>query len=228
VVAASQTYAGACGFVIVLSIGEMIWSPRWYDYTMACAPPGREGVFGALALMPLFVAKLPTGILGGYLLQRYCPAAQGGDCPVPGRGGGIDEGIVTDPFNNAKSFANATNTSAAGGWSSAGAATGAGCNGRVMWSVIGLVTLTSPVLIALFYPLLRSSGEDGGGGGGGGGGSSLYAYEDLDAPVMVMDGDEPMTSMGGGGVGRGGSALEGGDDAELELMPLEPALLPSA
>ena len=59
-----------------------------YDYTMAMAPPGREGVFGALALMPLFVAKLPTGILGGYLLQRFCPAAPGGDCPVSGRGGG--------------------------------------------------------------------------------------------------------------------------------------------
>ena len=29
VVAASQTYAGACGFVVLLSVGEMIWSPRW-------------------------------------------------------------------------------------------------------------------------------------------------------------------------------------------------------
>lgn len=28
VVAASQTYAGACLFVVTLSLGEMIWSPR--------------------------------------------------------------------------------------------------------------------------------------------------------------------------------------------------------
>ena len=45
VVAASQTYAGACGFVILLSLGEMIWSPRWYDYTMA-----RDGLFPPRAL----------------------------------------------------------------------------------------------------------------------------------------------------------------------------------
>ena len=56
-----------------------MWSPRWYDYTMACAPPGQEGVFGALALAPLFLAKLPTGILGGYLSQRCCPVRGGGE-----------------------------------------------------------------------------------------------------------------------------------------------------
>jgi len=41
----------------------------------------QEGVFGALALMPLFMAKLPTGLLGGYLLQQYCPGPEGGGCP---------------------------------------------------------------------------------------------------------------------------------------------------
>ena len=46
-----------------------------------------EGVFGALALAPAFAAKLPTGLLGGYLLQTHCPAAPGGDCPL-GAGGG--------------------------------------------------------------------------------------------------------------------------------------------
>ena len=53
IVAASQTYAGAVAFVVVLSLGEMLWSPRWYDYTMAMAPAGKEGVFGAMALAPL-------------------------------------------------------------------------------------------------------------------------------------------------------------------------------
>ena len=73
----SQTVVGAVAFVVVLSVGEMAWSPRWYDYTMACAPQGKEGVFGALALAPLFLAKLPTGILGGVLLQRFCPGRKG-------------------------------------------------------------------------------------------------------------------------------------------------------
>ena len=35
-------------FVAMLSIGEAVWSPRWYDYSMAVAPHGREGIFTAL------------------------------------------------------------------------------------------------------------------------------------------------------------------------------------
>ena len=48
-------------FVIQLSIGESIWSPRWYDYSMSVAPEGREGVFTAMASAPLFLGKFVTG-----------------------------------------------------------------------------------------------------------------------------------------------------------------------
>lgn len=50
-------------FVIQLSLGESIWSPRWYDYSMSVAPEGREGVFTAMASAPLFLGKFVTGIL---------------------------------------------------------------------------------------------------------------------------------------------------------------------
>jgi hypothetical protein len=60
-------------FVTLLSIGEAIWSPRLYDYTVSVCPEGREGTFMALSSAPLFLAKLPVGFLSGILLQRYCP-----------------------------------------------------------------------------------------------------------------------------------------------------------
>lgn len=60
-------------FVVVLSIGEAIWSPRLYDYTMQIAKEGREGTYMALSSAPLFMAKLPVGMMSGYLLQKYCP-----------------------------------------------------------------------------------------------------------------------------------------------------------
>lgn len=50
-------------FVIQLSMGEAIWSPRWYDYSMSVAPEGREGVFTAMASAPLFLGKFVTGKL---------------------------------------------------------------------------------------------------------------------------------------------------------------------
>jgi hypothetical protein len=59
--------------VITLSFGEAIWSPRTYDYTMTIAPLGKEASFSALASAPLFAAKVPVGLLSGYLLSLYVP-----------------------------------------------------------------------------------------------------------------------------------------------------------
>ena len=75
-----SSYGGVIAFVVLLSLGEAVWSPRFYDYTMAVAPEGREGAFTALAAAPLFLATLPTGMLSGELLHRYCPAAAEAAC----------------------------------------------------------------------------------------------------------------------------------------------------
>mmetsp|Transcript_2810 Transcript_2810/g.3308 ORF Transcript_2810/g.3308 Transcript_2810/m.3308 type:complete len:505 (+) Transcript_2810:168-1682(+) len=69
----STSITGCVLFVVVLSIGEAIWSPRLYDYTMQIAKEGREGTYMALSSAPLFLAKLPVGMMSGYLLQKYCP-----------------------------------------------------------------------------------------------------------------------------------------------------------
>jgi len=122
----------------VLSLGEMAWSPRWYDYTMACAPEGKEGVFGALALAPLFLAKLPTGVLGGVLLRDYCPGRKGGDC-VGALGSSEGDDGHDEPSSSGKSTK---------------------CDGFAVWGIIGLVTATSPLLIALFYTWLKDSGAE--------------------------------------------------------------------
>lgn len=81
--------AGAALFVLTLSLGEAVWSPRWYDYSMAVAPDGKEGVFTALASAPLFAAMLPTGE-GGLGLDVLgwvdMPGVVGGACVVAGVG----------------------------------------------------------------------------------------------------------------------------------------------
>lgn len=71
--AMSTTITSSVIFVVVLSIGEAVWSPRLYDYTMSVSKEGREGTYGALSSAPLFLAKLPVGFMSGYLLEKYCP-----------------------------------------------------------------------------------------------------------------------------------------------------------
>jgi len=71
--AASTSITSCVLFVIFLSIGEAMWSPRLYDYTMKMCEEGKEGTYMALSSAPLFLAKLPVGFMSGYLLEKYCP-----------------------------------------------------------------------------------------------------------------------------------------------------------
>ena len=66
-------------FVVVLSLGEAIWSPRLYEYTAMIAPKGREGTYAALCSAPFFVAKLGAGALSGVVFQWFCPCIRS-DC----------------------------------------------------------------------------------------------------------------------------------------------------
>ena len=70
----STTVTASVVFIVTLSIGEMLWSPRLYEYTATIAPRGREASYMGLSEVPLFLAKPLVGFLSGYLLTKYCPA----------------------------------------------------------------------------------------------------------------------------------------------------------
>jgi dipeptide/tripeptide permease len=59
--------------IVLFSIGEVIWSPRLYEYTAAIAPKGREASYMGLSYLPMFFARFAEGPLAGFLLTRYCP-----------------------------------------------------------------------------------------------------------------------------------------------------------
>ncbi len=67
-------YASIALSVIVLSLGEALWSPRLYEYTAAIAPKGQEASYMAFSILPFFVAQFFVGSMSGFMLQRYCPA----------------------------------------------------------------------------------------------------------------------------------------------------------
>ena len=60
-------------YVLLLSVGEALWSPRLYEYTAAIAPKGQEASYMSLSFLPYFVAKFFVGLSSGFLLDRYCP-----------------------------------------------------------------------------------------------------------------------------------------------------------
>lgn len=71
--AMSTTVTASVIFIVLLSIGEAIWSPRLYEYTATIAPRGRESSYMGLSEVPLFLAKPVVGFMSGWLLTSYCP-----------------------------------------------------------------------------------------------------------------------------------------------------------
>lgn len=60
-------------FIVFLSIGEAMWSPRLYEYSAAIAPKGQEASYMSLSYLPFFLAKFFAGGLSGVLLFHYVP-----------------------------------------------------------------------------------------------------------------------------------------------------------
>ncbi|CEM24094.1 unnamed protein product [Vitrella brassicaformis CCMP3155] len=60
--------------IVVLTLGELLWHPRFQEYSVIVAPLGREGTYVGLMSAPRFVAKLVTGGISGHLLATFCPA----------------------------------------------------------------------------------------------------------------------------------------------------------
>jgi predicted MFS family arabinose efflux permease len=70
-----SSYTHQVVMVVMFTVGEALWSPRSYEYTVAIAPPGRESTYVSLSSLPWFVAKFFVGPASGYLLAAWCPAS---------------------------------------------------------------------------------------------------------------------------------------------------------
>jgi dipeptide/tripeptide permease len=60
-------------YFVVFSIGEALWSSRFYEYAAELAPEGRVAEYMGVALLPWFVAKTTTGFYSGYVLEAFVP-----------------------------------------------------------------------------------------------------------------------------------------------------------
>jgi MFS family permease len=59
--------------IVVLTLGEALWSPRSYEYNVSIAPKGREATYVSFTSLPYFGAKFLVAMIAGKLLTAYCP-----------------------------------------------------------------------------------------------------------------------------------------------------------
>lgn len=60
-------------YLILFSIGEALWQPRFLQYAAELAPPGKVAQYMGLANVPWITVKGTTSFYSGYFLGRYCP-----------------------------------------------------------------------------------------------------------------------------------------------------------
>jgi len=66
-------YLMALVCMVILTVGEVAWSPKLYEYTAAIAPKGQEGTYLGLSLIPWFVAKTLVSAFSGHMLEYWSP-----------------------------------------------------------------------------------------------------------------------------------------------------------
>lgn len=58
--------------ILIFAFGELIFSPRFTEYTASVAPKDKVSSYMALAALPTFISKPLNGFVSGMLIARFC------------------------------------------------------------------------------------------------------------------------------------------------------------
>jgi POT family proton-dependent oligopeptide transporter len=62
--------------IFVVALGEIVLSPRYYEYISRLAPPGQQGTYMGFAFLPIGIGSLAGGWLGGRLMHHFGEVVQ--------------------------------------------------------------------------------------------------------------------------------------------------------
>ncbi len=65
------TGLGAVLTLVAVALGEIVMSPRYYDYVSRLAPEGQQGTYMGFAFLPLGIGSLIGGAFGGFLIHHF-------------------------------------------------------------------------------------------------------------------------------------------------------------
>ncbi len=71
ILAVRPTVPMAVATLVVVALGEITQSPRYYEYISRLAPPGQQGTYMGFAFLPIGIGSLVGGWFGGKLVHHY-------------------------------------------------------------------------------------------------------------------------------------------------------------
>ncbi|MFA8341555.1 MAG: MFS transporter [Rhodothermaceae bacterium] len=61
-------------YLLIMTVGEAMWQPRFLQWVAEIAPKGMTGIYMGLGQFPWFLTKVITALYSGWFLMNYCPA----------------------------------------------------------------------------------------------------------------------------------------------------------
>ena len=62
---------GLVATLVVVALGEIMQSPRYFEYISRLAPPGQQGLYMGCSFLPIAIGYFIAGPLGAYLLHEF-------------------------------------------------------------------------------------------------------------------------------------------------------------
>lgn len=68
------TFTNLMLYLIIMTIGEAMWQPRFLQWVAEIAPKNMTGIYMGIGQFPWFLTKIITSLYSGWFLMNYCPA----------------------------------------------------------------------------------------------------------------------------------------------------------
>jgi len=74
ILATGPTIQAVFAYLIIMSLGEAMWQPRFLQWVAEIAPKNMTGIYMGIGQFPWFLTKVITSLYSGWFLMHYCPA----------------------------------------------------------------------------------------------------------------------------------------------------------
>lgn len=65
-------------YILIMSVGEAMWQPRFLQWVAEIAPEGQTGAYMGIGQFPWFLTKVITSLYSGYFVANYIPKPDSG------------------------------------------------------------------------------------------------------------------------------------------------------
>ncbi len=74
ILALGPTFTNLMLYLVIMTIGEAMWQPRFLQWVAEIAPKNMTGIYMGIGQFPWFLTKIITSLYSGWFLVNYCPA----------------------------------------------------------------------------------------------------------------------------------------------------------